>query len=68
MDIFAIRLRELRMEKRLTQAQLASALQTTDDSVYSWEKGRSEPSIEVIRRICDYFDISSDYLLGRIEY
>ena len=56
------------MEKRLTQAQLASALQTTDDSVYSWEKGRSEPSIEVIRRICDYFDISSDYLLGRIEY
>ena len=68
MDIFAVRLKELRMEKRLTQQQLATALQTTDDSIYSWEKGRSEPSIAVIRKICDFFEVSSDYLLGRTEY
>ena len=68
MDIFAIRLKELRMEKRLTQQQLATTLQTTDDSIYSWEKGRSEPSIAVIRKICDFFEVSSDYLLGRTEY
>ncbi|MBE5750781.1 MAG: helix-turn-helix transcriptional regulator [Clostridiales bacterium] len=68
MDIFAIRLKELRMEKRLTQQQLATTLQTTDDSIYSWEKGRSEPSIAVIRKICDFFEVSADYLLGRTEY
>ena len=68
MDIFAIRLKELRMEKRLTQQQLATTLQTTDDSIYSWEKGRSEPSIAVIRKICDFFEVTSDYLLGRTEY
>ena len=68
MDIFAVRLKELRMEKRLTQQQLATTLQTTDDSIYSWEKGRSEPSIAVIRKICDFFEVSSDYLLGRTEY
>ena len=68
MDIFAVRLKELRMEKRLTQQQLATTLQTTDDSIYSWEKGRSEPSIAVIRKICDFFEVSADYLLGRTEY
>lgn len=64
MDIFELRLKELRKEKGLTQKQLAQALQTTDDSIYSWERGRSQPSIEMIRKICLYFHIESDYLLG----
>lgn len=64
MDIFAVRLRELRMENNKTQKQLAEILNTTDDSVFSWENGRSEPSIEMIRRICKYFEVSADYLLG----
>jgi len=64
MDIFETRLKELRKEKGLTQKELATALKTTDDSVFSWEKGRSQPSIEVIRLICVLFDISADYLLG----
>ena len=64
MDIFEIRLKELRLERGLTQKALAQALATTDDSIYSWEKGRSRPSIEAIRRICAFFEVSSDYLLG----
>ena len=64
MDIFAIRLKELRKEKNLTQKQLAEILQTTDDSIFSWEKGRSQPSIETIRKLCLFFGVSSDYLLG----
>ena len=61
---FQNRLKELRIEKELTQKQLAEMLQTTDDSIYSWEKGRSQPSIEMLRKICQYFDVSADYLLG----
>ena len=64
MDIFQIKLKELRAEKELTQKQLADLLNTTDDSIFSWEKGRSQPSIEMIRKLCLFFDVSADYLLG----
>lgn len=64
MDIFEARLKELRLEKNMTQKELAKALETTDDSVFSWEKGRSQPSIEFIRRLTVILDVSADYLLG----
>ena len=64
MDIFSTRLKELRIEKGLTQKQLAAAVNTTDDSLFSWEKGRSQPPIETIRIFCCFFDVSADYLLG----
>lgn len=64
MDIFSIRLKELRIEKGLTQKQLAVALNTTDDSIFSWEKGRSQPPIETIRCLCVVLETSADYLLG----
>lgn len=61
---FKEKLKELRNEKGLSQKEFAAILQTTDDSVFSWEKGRSQPSIETIRTICAYFNVSADYLLG----
>ena len=64
MDIFAKRLKEIRVENELTQKQLAELLQTTDDSIYSWEKGRSQPSIEALRKICVALNVSADYLIG----
>lgn len=64
MNEFPKRLKELREEKGLTKKALATALNTTADSIYSWEKGRSEPSLEVICQICCYFHIPADYLLG----
>lgn len=57
-------MKELRKEKGLTQKELAKILDTTDDSIFSWERGRSQPSIEVLRRICIVFEVSADYLLG----
>ena len=64
MDIFGCRLKELRQEKGKTQKELATVLDTTDDSIFSWEKGRSQPSIELIKKICIYFHVSADYLIG----
>ncbi len=64
MDIFETRLRDLRNQKKLTQKELAKKLNTTDDSIFSWEKGRSQPSIEAIRQICMFFDVTADYLIG----
>ena len=64
MTIFNKRLKELRIEKHLTQKQLADAIGTTDDTIFSWEHGRSQPNIENIIQLCCYFECSSDYLLG----
>ena len=64
MDIFAIRLKELRTEKGYTQKQLAELIGTTDESVLPWEKGRSQPPIEFIRLLCKALSVSADYLLG----
>ncbi|MCM1438626.1 MAG: helix-turn-helix domain-containing protein [Roseburia sp.] len=67
MVLFTARLKEARQDKGWTQKQLASAINTTDDSVYSWEKGRSQPSIELICRLCEVLEVSADYLLGIID-
>ena len=64
MDIFSIKLKEVRTEKGYTQKQLASAIKTTDDSIYSWEKGRSQPSLEMLRALSKFLEVSTDYLLG----
>ena len=64
---FKERLKELRLEHKLTQTQLAKKLMTTDDSIYSWEKGRSQPSIEMLKKICIVLDVSADYIIGLEE-
>lgn len=64
MNTFSTRLKELRIEKGLTQKNLAEAIGTTDDSIFSWEKGRSQPSFEMLKVLCIFFDVSTDYLLG----
>ena len=67
MTFFKDRLKELRTEKEWTQGELAALLGTTSDSVYSWEKGRSEPSIAMICSLCKCFHVTADYLLGLEE-
>lgn len=64
MCTFQQRLKEIRKEKGLSQVALAELIQTTNDSIYSWEKGRSQPSIETIKRLCKVLCVSADYLLG----
>lgn len=67
MELFTERLKEVRKEKGWTQKQLAAAINTTDDSIYSWEKGRSEPSIELLHKLCKVLEVSADYLIGLID-
>ena len=62
--IFQQRLKEIRIERGFTQVELAKLVQTTNDSVYSWEKGRSQPSIDMIVKLCVALSVSADYLLG----
>ena len=68
MKIFCNRLRELRTEKGLSQKEFAKILNTTNSSVCDWECGRTEPSLETLVKIADYFNVCTDYILGRKDY
>jgi DNA-binding XRE family transcriptional regulator len=62
---FGEKLRELRTKKDITQEELAVQIYVTRQTISSWERGRSEPSIENIKWLATYFDISIDELLSK---
>ena len=61
---FGEKLRLLREEKELNQTQLGQAVNMTQRKVSYLERDRYEPSVEDIRALCRFFDVSADYLLG----
>ncbi len=67
MKIFQDRLIEQRKLNKKTQRQVAEFLQIAQTSYIRYENGSSEPSLETLRKIADFFDVSVDYLLGRKE-
>ena len=58
------RIKELRTEKGITQADLAKILKISDRAVGYYENGDREPDYSTLLKIADYFDVSIDYLLG----
>lgn len=60
-------LRQLRKENRYTQAQLAELLGMTQAGYNRYEAGAREPDLDSILRIADFYGISTDYLLGRVD-
>lgn len=61
------RIRLLRMEKGISQIQLADALCVTKQSISNWENDNIQPSIEMLVKLSKFFDVSTDYLLGLDE-
>ncbi len=62
------RLKQLRIEKGLTLKIVADHLQIGLMTYAHYEYGDREPSIETLVKICDFFDVTADYLLGRTDY
>lgn len=60
----ADRIRYLREQNRLTQAELAKKLGITRSSVNAWEMGISVPSTQYVVELAGIFKVSTDYLLG----
>lgn len=60
----ALRIRELREEKGLSQIELAKAVNFTQAFVSSWEAGRRTPNVETIIFLAQFFGVTTDYLLG----
>lgn len=58
------RIRELRNIRGISQIQLANKLGVTKQSVSNWENDNILPSIEMLVKIANFFEVSTDYLLG----
>ena len=56
---------ELRRDHHLTQRQMAKLLHVSSGTISNYETGKYVPSYETLIRIADYFDVTTDYLLGR---
>ena len=62
---FSEKLKELRTGKNLTQQQLSDLLKIQRYNISDWEQGRTEPDIKSIIMLADFFNVTTDYLLGR---
>ncbi|MCI9336558.1 MAG: helix-turn-helix transcriptional regulator [Lachnospiraceae bacterium] len=58
----------LRSEKGLGQKQMAASLNLSISAISSYEKNVHAPDLSMLCRLAEYFDVTTDYLLGRTEY
>lgn len=59
------RIKELRDEKNISQKELASFLGVSPSTIGMYEQDRRTPDSEMILKLADFFDVTTDYLLGR---
>ncbi len=65
--IFGERLRTLRKQKGVTQTVVADLLGITQTQLAAIELGKTTTSLTRLCLLCDYFNVSADYLLGRTD-
>ena len=63
-EIFAERLKELRLEKELTPGALAICTGLSRSAIVFWEHCKRIPSAEAVVILAKFFGVSADYLLG----
>ncbi|MCI6014159.1 MAG: helix-turn-helix transcriptional regulator [Coprobacillus sp.] len=60
------RIKQLRIKNKVTQEELAKALQVSTQAVSKWENGGS-PDLELVPSIALYFNVTTDYLFNMAE-
>ena len=65
MESIGERLNQLRKEKRLSQESLATQLNVTRQAISNWERGKTEPDLQMLAQLADLLGTDVDYLLGR---
>lgn len=63
-SVFADRLTKVREERGIKRQQAANDIGITRASLEYYEKGQRKPDTEILMKLCDYYKVSADYLLG----
>ncbi|HDX9683266.1 MULTISPECIES: helix-turn-helix domain-containing protein [Bacillus cereus group] len=65
MKTFGNIIRDLRKQKGITQKELAQSLKLSESTIGMYERNERQPDYNTLIRIADYFNVSTDFLLGR---
>ena len=66
-NIIGKRMRSLREAKDLKQIKVADSLSVSPYQLSRYESGKSKPDPELIAKIATYYDVTTDYLLGKTD-
>ena len=61
------RLRDVREDREFTQAQIGKLLEKSQQGYNHIEAGRAELKIEDLVKLCKFYDLSADYMIGLIQ-
>ncbi|MBQ3235882.1 MAG: helix-turn-helix transcriptional regulator [Clostridia bacterium] len=64
MDKFKDRLKELRIDKGISQLELSQGTGLSQAAIALWENGKRVPNANVVIVLAKYFNVTADYLLG----
>ena len=60
-------IKRLRLARGLNQVEFAKVMGVSKQCVSNWENDNVMPSIEMLIKIADFFNVTTDYILGRNE-
>ena len=61
---YAQRLKEIREDRDLSQTEIAKILGTTQPQIYKYESGLQEMTVSRLAKLCRFYGVSADYILG----
>ena len=64
MEIFAKRLKDLRIENNISQKQLGKEIGVSSTCIVRWEQGSRIPTLDAASKVAQFFGVSIDYLAG----
>lgn len=64
---FPLRLKQLRQSQGLTLEQLGNNIGSTKATIGNFENGNKNPSLDMLIKLADFFNVSIDYLAGRTD-
>jgi len=67
LNTFGTKLRNLRENLNLSQLDVANNIGCSSKVLSNYELDKREPDFETLIKICDFFDITADFLLGRVK-
>ncbi len=67
MPTFAERVRELRLQRKMNQKQLADELDVSKSRIAMYEQDKRKPDFQFLELMADYFNVDVDYLMGKTD-
>ncbi len=58
-------LKTIREKKNITQVRLGIEIGVAQETISAYENGKAVPGVEILSRLADFFNVSTDYLLDR---